>query len=169
MKTVFLDIRTWVGTCAIGAIHYYAHLQCGDSRKELKYKLSASQARKMNKLDNVKAGTFGAYSKGEESGRFFTMQELMDYALAHWKDEEYFPDGELLIEGDKATCDPQRVLWCKDDEFMRLANVLYEWSERTFKKGGWDSKKTIPTMKKIEKHWEKLCLKYLKVKWPGYN
>ena len=161
MKTVFLDIRSWVGM-SIGATHYYAHLQCGKVRKELKYPMTASQAARINKLDNVRPGSFGAYDKGEESSRFFTMDELIFRARQVWKNEEYFPGGQLLIEGDPSVYDPQTVLWCEDLEFMRLANKLVAWAERI---GWWD--KNEKQMKRVEKNWEWLCNKYLGVRWPG--
>jgi hypothetical protein len=41
------------------------------------------------------------YKAGDESGRFFSKEALIDAARACWK--QHFPDALLLIEGDQIT------------------------------------------------------------------
>ena len=164
MKTVFLDISTWVNTCVIGAQHYYAHLECGEERKELIYVLDEKTAMRINECDGIVANTTAAYCAGDTSGRFFSWEELVQHAREHWQDEEYFPDASILIKGRAGVCDPQEVFECNDEEFKRKANKLYCRMKRI---GGWNHSENEAEMKRIEKNWERLCNQYLGVLWPG--
>lgn len=109
---VTLEITCWKGM-SIGATHYYGHLKgyIGEEYKsvELEYKMTASQAAKLNKKDEqLTRSSGGLYSRGSVSTRFDTEEQIIKLALKVYK--QHFPGADVLILGHSYIAEPQLIL-----------------------------------------------------------
>jgi hypothetical protein len=151
-EVVRLDITTWVGTCAIGAQHWYGKLKWHDEgnlddwhEHELQYVMNAKQARDMNRGDE-----WATYKAGEESGRFWSREDVVKKALEQW--QKLVPHGKVLLECDTASCGPCEIL-AGPPKLVRLGNQLW----RADDKAGWDWNKKREI---VDKQWQKLFNKH---------
>ena len=151
-KIVTLEITSWVGTIAFGAIHYYGKL-CGGNiggnftrtRVEVKRKITAEEAKELNGEEK-----YVYYEKGDMTDRLKSPEDVRHTAKRMWK--KLFPKAIILLEGSSGVVGPQVVLVAPRGVKERL-NDLYDESERW---GDWD--KLDDTGKaavvKIEKRWD---------------
>lgn len=148
-EVIRLHINTWVGTCAIGAEHWYGKLlwhtdqDDGNDWKEheLEYVLNQQQADRMNRKDE-----YCTYKAGEESSRFFLRDEVVRVALAQW--QTIVPTGRVLIVCDRCSCGVCEIL-AGPPKLVRLGNQLWKADEE--EGYDWTKKRGI-----IDKQWEKL-------------
>lgn len=91
---VHLELKTFIGTMAFGAQHYYGKLRLeGNSfydGVEIKKTLTSSEAKRLNKSDP----SFAHWKKGETSSRIETVEAVKEAAKAMWK--ESFPNAKIL-------------------------------------------------------------------------
>jgi hypothetical protein len=124
----YLRITTWAGSRVCSAQHWYGTLSCGPRPRgehDVQYILSQADADRLNNSD-------GDYRAGEESGRFFSKDALIEAALACW--QQHFPKARLLIEGTADTLEPQPVLAGSPDIAARINQLWRECEEL----GWWD-------------------------------
>lgn len=129
-----LQITTWVGTCGIGATHYYGKLYLGTSPEShnLEYKLSVSQAKALNKKDYDFGREYTVPVKpGEMDERFDDPDHVRREAIAQWR--TIYPEAILLVEGMYAVYGVQdRVL----DGPKKLVATLQKLVDRQNELGG---------------------------------
>ena len=112
--TVWLCISSWRGM-SIGAVHYYGRFQPGTKPGEkyteidLEHPMSAKEAERLNFLHNQgKEKIIFCYEEGEMTQGFDSRQDVIDRAIAIWRDE--FPNHKRLVLGDSGYYEPQDVL-----------------------------------------------------------
>lgn len=150
-KIAYLDIRTWVGTYYVWyAQHYYGHIEFGNKKVELYTKLTAEEAEKMNKKDSSLLPA-AQYKEGEQTSRFTDKNLLIVEAIKEFAKNSH--GYEILIEGESAVCDPQRML-VGPEEMMEKANSIWEEFESF---DGWNCRKEQePLVEEICKRWEEV-------------
>ena len=104
-QIVYCEIKTWVGTMAFTAQHYYAKLK-NPCMEEIEVKQPVTQeiADKLNGDDD-----WISYSVGDMTDRFFDMDSLRSAAIVMFK--EQCPDATILLEGSRTYCGPKMVLF----------------------------------------------------------
>ena len=169
-ESVFLSITSWVGSCAIGARHYYGRLseprKTGQSwnysRKELNVTrhLSAKDAVKLNdeerereKWDGIAQKYPTIYEVGESSERFYNKQDVIDAALVIWRQE--FPGYKFLVMGNYAAADPQYILDGDDKKLVTASRKIYD---QFVKNDYWEIDEN--RAQKICDKWDKLFLNF---------
>jgi hypothetical protein len=128
---VYLDISSFVGFSP-EAVHVYGKLIRPSSSMEkyavveLEYKLTRSQAERRNILHfkQYPGDKYKPYREGSITNGFDTEQDLIDFAMEHWK--EYFPNERLLICGSPSRVTPQPIL-------SGATKRIREQSQRLFK------------------------------------
>jgi len=148
---VFLTITTWVGTCVIGADHYYGRLRPlnGNQSFDVSYKLSKEDAKNLNrgiKPENVKSI---GYKEGDESERFRSRKKLIAEAKKQFK--KRFPKAKVLVLGDRGIIEPQEIL-VGPREFKSKINRL----AKEYDKLDWDIDEDQPKIRKLEGEWQEL-------------
>lgn len=90
----FLDITSWVGTCAIGAEHYYGEIRKRGQLESVKlqYRLGRKEASALNKKERP----IFKYKTGELSTRFFSEDDVRS-AARKWFSKNA-KEGDFLIE-----------------------------------------------------------------------
>jgi hypothetical protein len=131
VKPVFcwLEITSF-GAC-LGAEHFYGKLRMEDMRyQEVRYKLSAKQAKALNKKDS-----YATYKAGYLSDRYWSKVELIADAMKQWRDA--FPEADVLIRGSCGTASIQQWLAVKPglEEMKNAVNNLFARYEKV---GGYD-------------------------------
>lgn len=133
------------------ASHFYGQLDANDANRtsvNMSRVLSAKDAEELNETDEDEHFKWG---EGDESSRFMSDRSIIDAALATWK--EHFPEGRLLIMGDRGTLDPQLIL-DGPAELMEVANEIYEEFETYH---GWDcDEEDVPIVQELTNRWRKL-------------
>jgi hypothetical protein len=134
MKVVYLTIRTYIGTLAYGASHYYGALNWGTDEKDdiglpkrgdidLEHTLTKREAAALNKDSlfdyNWKAG--GKYH-GFSSEEAVTKEGIKVF-------KALFTPDDILVLGDHVVADPQRILVGPQD-VMDFVNPLVDEKER---------------------------------------
>lgn len=151
---IYLEITSFYGT-SLGATHYYGKLKDEDMRRseEIVGVLTSVDAERLNKKDNV--DTFEA---GDAKWRFDTEEEIIDIALATYK--QHFPEADTLILGRSVYRAPQKILDMPSQETMQRANAIFEAYEKIpleYKHGFYDY--TLANRKKADAltvKWEKV-------------
>jgi len=113
MKVAFCKVATWVDTEVFGQ-HYYGTI-CVDRKpvEEVTRSLSAAEAAKLG----------DGYLPGDESGRFFSEEELKECAINVCR--ERIPDVEMLVYGDPSIIEPQPILFGPKD----IMEEVNKWCE----------------------------------------
>jgi len=125
-RVVYFHILSWVN-CGIGT-HYYGTLeQYGGDRVDVKHVIDAEEAEKLNDEDEWRS-----YEEGDESGRYYSKEDVIADARRVWK--ERFPDADILILGDHGTAQPQEVLEGPDgikgpinDFYQQMEDLDFDW------------------------------------------
>lgn len=148
-RVVYLTLTTWTeSSCVAWAEHWYGRLhqrlpkQC-DSTCDVTHKLTRKEARHLNEGDP----TAPPYKTGDESGRFFDRQSVIDAALAQWK--EHWPDADILILGEQSCLDPQEVL-AGPEPLKSDINAIVEWCHST---GYYDAMQLNDEHKALRRDW----------------
>lgn len=131
IKPVFCWLEITSFGAALGAEHFYGHLRMEDLRyQEIRYKLSAKQAKALNRKDG-----YAVYKPGDLSDRYWSKIELIADALKQWRDA--FPEAEVLIRGSCGTASIQPWLAVKPglEKMLEAVMRLYERYEKV---GGYD-------------------------------
>lgn len=107
-NVVNVEISSYRGV-SLGAEHYYASLSFYDADgeykiKELRHRLTAKQAKALNKKDGVS----GCYKPGNMTERFDTAEDIQQIAIETFK--ELVPHAIVLTCGRSAVVAPQLVL-----------------------------------------------------------
>jgi len=139
----YLDVHTYQGV-SIGAIHYYGKMKlsdycseesiippCGvDFKIELYFKMSARDAKSLNKHDNYRT-----YKAGNYSSRYETKEQLIEQSINIMK--VHFSNG-LLIKGDNTYCEAFPVIYypptfdkaaARMNELSKMAKADKNWKE----------------------------------------
>jgi len=147
---VFLTITTWVGTCALGATHYYGRLRPldGDQSFDVNYKMDKEDVKIMNKTWLIKDNCLDAYKIGEKSERFRDEKRLIANARKQFKID--FPKAKVLVLGDGAVVEPQEIL-VGPREFKTKINRL---ARRAKKINYWEGNEV--EMQKLCDEWHEL-------------
>jgi len=148
MKRVYLHITSWIGV-SVGAQHYYAQLQDDtdyDRRIDLTRILTPAQAARANR------DSFFRVKAGQESKGFDSQDEIRTLAVKVW--QEYFPDGDILLEGDWGTAEPLRILvWPKHPELIDEANRVWSQFEKI---SGYQYEKNLDAADRLTEMWESI-------------
>lgn len=139
MKIIHLEISSWVGTCAIGAQHYYGKLRERDSaienEIELKRPLTAKERREYN-AEMVEQGYPSLKATKDQTTRGFANEaEVITHAIKTAK--ETWPDGEfLIVNADHYSCSAAPIVYAPDyfkAEQTRANEIAAQWEkiERT--------------------------------------
>jgi len=107
-KIAMLDVRTWIGTSAIGAKHYYGRIIFNDGTNKDDHSIertidSDKEATELNR-DDSGAG----YKKGDATTRFDDLESLREKARQLWR--SLYPDAVALLESDSCSLDPSLML-----------------------------------------------------------
>jgi hypothetical protein len=130
-KPVFCWLEITSFGAALGAEHFYGKLRMEDLRyQEIRYKLSAKQAKALNRKDD-----WSGYRAGQMSDRYWSKIELIADALKQWRDA--FPEAEVLIRGSCGTASIQQWLAVRPglEKMMDAVNALFVRYEKV---GGYD-------------------------------
>ena len=133
-KIVYLDLTTWIGT-SFDAEHYYGCLQTnvyGQKDVELEKPATAREAAYLNKKNGYRV----RYKKGALISNFETSEEIIQLAIRTYK--QHFPEATILIKGAAMISQPQLILDCPDEVFMRDGNHIFHKCEEL---GWWDGSK----------------------------
>ena len=141
---VHLEILTFAGYDP-DARHYYGQLKGNHKGRfkavELKYKLDKKSAQALSKGGEK-------YRAGSYSQRFRGLENVRKVAIKTW--HKHFPNGDILVEGNCASLDPQLCL----DAEERLKNKINTLYEEAVKIGWYEGD---------EKRMEEISDKYLKL------
>ena len=165
---VFLNVSSFIGISP-GAEHYYGSLQfdSGFDNKykerrviRLEHKLSRGEARHLNLKNEMRIPGMGnAYYVGEKSENFASEQQLIDVAIAKYK--EVNPGALFLVIGEPGTLDPFAVIAGDDEAVMGEANRLFEEFEGLERDNRGDLPKDLrPVADAIELEWHDLLQTY---------
>lgn len=151
---VFLTITSWAGL-ALGARHYYGRLRPleGDEREDVTYTMTKEDAFEFNRIEKVPECI--GYEEGEKNARFSSEAAVIFAARKQFKVD--FPKAKVLVLGDCAVCEPQRILVGPRD-FKREINILSKARDRL----DWDIKEDRPELEEISRQWQVLWpIKYI--------
>ncbi len=101
-RFAWLEITSYIGV-SYGARHYYGELRYGDERVQLKHRMSAADAARLNKAHGWKG-----YRAGGLSEHFDSKDQVIALAVETYK--THFPGAILLVQGNKAYAEPQPCL-----------------------------------------------------------
>lgn len=152
MRTAYIIITTWVGTVANG-IHFYGKIKApGVDDIEIRYKISTSDAKLMNRAEAWRGTRFKTkYVAGEESGAFLTEPKLIEAAVKLFNDSLKPQGYELLLKGDNTYLDPREMLIGPPD-VMEKANKLHQRYEDL---KGWECRPDEePEIERICRQWD---------------
>lgn len=133
-KIVTLEVISWA--YALGGEHYTGSIIGYTSRKyrkdgsdylrvEIKHRLTAGEAKKLNKKDGARG--LSLHKPGEKSNRFETQRQLELEAAKQYK--KHFPKALALNVGSFAVCNPERVI-AGPRTFVTAANRLIKQQEK---------------------------------------
>ena len=156
-KVVALDLTSWVGTCAIGAEHYYGKLkqEWGDydtqKRIKLQHPLTAEEARLLNRKNKHLAYWFTIVA-GTLNDQFATPEDVRAFAIKVWKKE--FPEGDILVSDDNL-CQPSEPI-DGDPKLVKAASEIWKKWQPMWDDGGWETKRYEKAMNRLCGQWYKL-------------
>ena len=122
-----VEISSWAGI-SIGAEHCYATLYHPTeelSKERLTRGISREEAAYLNKKD-----TWSGWEEGDVTERFNTEEEIRD-AIIELNKKHGYP---LIVEGSYSVAEPQRIIYCTNEEFKTAMNVIHE----EFSRHEWD-------------------------------
>lgn len=106
MKILYLDITSWVGTCAVGAQHYYGEVKWKDGKEtkehELNRLMTAKERREYN-AEMVAQGFPSLKARKDQTTRGFSSAEEVKQFAVKWAEKEW-PDRQFIIL--------EREHWC---------------------------------------------------------
>ncbi len=149
-RFAWLEISSYIGV-SYGARHYYGELRYGDERVQLKYRMSAADATRLNKAHGWKG-----YRAGGLSEHFDSKEQVIALAVETYK--THFPDAILLVQGNKAYAEPQPCL-AGEPALMEKINELaaelkVEEAKEEAKNGNQESRR----MREIcDEYWALAC------------
>jgi len=153
-NVVYVQITSWY-PISVGAEHYYGKLVYkGKDRQsmELLRTLSQKEATYLNKKDGCHL-----WSKGEETKRWDTRQQVVEEAEKVWK--KHFPDADLLVLGGSAnSLEPQHIL-IGPDWLKEIVNPLAVELQAL----DWDIKGDRERITEIEETYEEAMKKFDKL------
>lgn len=144
-----LSIRSWVGTSALGASHYYGELHIPGPKDfvQVGRPLTAREAKQFNKEAREHGDTGFTYRVGDLSGRFWDEKSVKDTAIEYIKANH--PEIVLLLEGNRAVCDPQPVLFGPEPLKTELNKLVAEAEANDWWEGNDDKMENISQRWKI--------------------
>lgn len=144
-----LEIYSYAGI-VLDARHYMGSLKIAGREFGITRKLTASEAKQLNKDEQQRAGggKFHRYSVGSESGRFQTEEALVEAAIAMLQADH--PEITVLLRGPSYNPDPLPVLLAPEPLKTQL-NALVAEAEAI---DWWD--KDEAAMRDICDRWETL-------------
>ena len=149
MRIIYLDITTYVGTSAIGAVHHYGKIKWkkdGEryewNEHELRRKMTHKEVIACNKQAREEGWSFDRYLKDSDTNGFIGEESVIETGLAEAK--KLFPDVDyLVIKGDGGSLSAQFLLhWPKQynklalrinslaEEFEQIGGYGYAFSEK---------------------------------------
>lgn len=145
-----LEIRSWVGTSAIGASHYYGELRIPGVKDhvEVERVLTARETKRLNKEAREHGDVGFTYTVGATSGRFWDEKSVEDTAIEYIKANH--PEIVLLFKGSRAVCDPQPVLLGPEPLKTQLNALVAEAEANDWWEGDEDA------MESISQRWKAL-------------
>lgn len=100
-RVVFAELRTFVGSAAIGAEHYYVTVSCEESKYQageieakarIRRKIGADEATALNEKDG-----YDTYKAGTSTDRFPSAEAALKAAIRFYR--KTFPEALALVEG----------------------------------------------------------------------
>jgi len=152
-EVVCLSITTFVGTCVMGAVHWYGRLhwrvpEDAEHRycqRDVNYVLGTESAARLSEWD----ADGPPYKVGDTSIRFFSEEHLRLTAQRTWK--TVVPRGRVLIVCQSGELGPVEVL-AGPSKLIRLGNQLWQsWEKIDFNTAVND-----PRYLSLEKQWNAL-------------
>lgn len=146
MRIVHLEITSWVGTCAIGAQHYYGTIVHSSihgfhgikTEIELRRLLTAKERREYN-AEMIAQGCASLKATKDQTTRGFANEdEVITYGIKTAK--EQWPDANfLLINGDHDTSSARPIIYAPPgfEAEATQANVLAEQWEKIERATRW--------------------------------
>lgn len=120
-NTITLEVIEWAmggGEHLTGKLNYYDTDDKYQSKK-LRYKLTESQAVKLNKSDSIRKWR---HDVGEESDRFFSYPQIFKVAIK--KAKEINPNLTILFMGSWTTS-MNEIVWMEDKKSKEKLNEIY--------------------------------------------
>ena len=145
---VYLEVTSWRGI-SVGAEHWYGHLDhFGDEleRRELRRRMGAQEAAALTAKDGLGALP---YREGDTTERFPSEAAVVARARRVWR--RWFPGARILVQGDGAIAEPQRVLSGDRDARVRINRLV----RRADEIGRWDAE---CEMERICAEWDAIML-----------
>jgi hypothetical protein len=163
MIILHLKISSWIGS--IGATHYYGRIifpgqpMLRDKEDiELEFKLSQSDAEKLNRKEYTYAPNYrSTYQVGEWSKRFDTKEEIKIAGIKYYKEhlQQNYP---LLVLGNTGVIEPQEIIGhnLESPEQVKLIRRINEIAKKYDYDDNCDSKLNTTLFKKWEPLWKEL-------------
>jgi hypothetical protein len=96
-----LRITSWTYIGSLGARHYYGKVTFRDEEYELSWRITAEEARLLNKGDR-----FDTYKRGDKSTRFVSTEQLEEAARKLFKEKLHGMGCLILLEKDSEPARP---------------------------------------------------------------
>lgn len=148
---VFLVTRTW-SYLDFGASHFYGDLRPRnnyfDGQVEVTYRVTATD------LSRLRASEY-ELEIGDACAAFFSLRKLRRVAIELF--HERFPSATLLVEGNRATADPQLIL-IGPKSWKERVNTLFSEAEEI----GWYDGGQEKRMEEVYNEWQELRESYPK-------
>ena len=149
----YAHIYTWQGM-SLGAVHYYAEIQCGGETVKALGALTQEHATYLNKENRRRGFRIERYHAGKMYDGFLERQEAVDAARDSYKN--HFPHARCLLLGRHTSIEPFPVL-----DLDGPAEVLDELNEIAVIATTLSCEEVEPLTKK----WEKLLAGALGLEW----
>jgi len=154
-RIAYLKITSFMEIGSIGASHYYGSLVGYNpdyNKIDIEKTKSKADAKKLNSLDRE---TY--HREGQKTSRFETKEEIINIALVEYKN--HFPEACILILGNNAKAEPQKILDAPSD-ILSKGNKMFEESEEI----GWIQKHGFwYRPKDKEERIDELCYEWYKL------
>lgn len=153
-RFAYLEIRSYIGV-SFGAQHYYGEMRCGHKRVDLKHRMSAAQAARLNKAHDWKG-----YKAGSLSEHFESKEQLIAVAVESYK--EHFPEAILLVQGSPVYAEPQPCLAGEPALMEKINRLAAELKAEEAKNG--DRQQESRRMRDIcDEYWSIACAEVAEV------
>jgi len=149
---VYLSIATYKGSVPL-AIHYYGTLKAEDHEPIwLEKTLTAIEAAVLNRYESGYT-----WEEGCTTSRLKSEDEARKIGMSSWR--EFYPTGQVLMEGEPHWREPQFILTGLTPEQRIALNSIFMACEKL---GWWDGGNVAEVSAK-NKEWHGLLARYLEV------
>lgn len=146
----YLQITTLRG--ALGAVHWYGKITCGDKSVEVKAKLSKDEAKWLNEHDGFRKNSVFKYRAGQLSERIATRDAVIEAGIGLFE-KEFVPLGsKYLLVSKPWVSHPRPIVAHHGDQ--KLVDEVNKLAQQAEDIGGWEGDKK--RMTKIAQRWHQI-------------